>query len=378
MSRYSKRPLADEYPFLFSAAHTSKMNNSGKQNDHPPMHRHISSPFPGGLHQQPPPKESASSKSSGKLIALEPGEPGDGKDAGETTWSPKESRRSCNWLLWPRKPPALRRLIRTRSSTVATSTRAIECMRLTSSEEDMRFEFVEDDHMGHERAGDVHHHHTLSKDGKSDARSDRSSHLERNPRAAMSKPTSNVKTRGWISLWFLITIPVIFWDAGYCFMRPHSFEGGPWHALWKPYSIYQNVDLVYGVQQYLDKNGFTNAQSLLNIIENFLNITYIYLVHGTSHGPRPAAPLLGLVSAATTLAKTVLYWAQEYYCDYCAVGHNSGKDLLVYWIIPNGLWIVVPSMIVYTLWNDILSDLTVASRLTPAERRSAILKAKTA
>lgn len=77
----------------------------------------------------------------------------------------------------------------------------------------MRFEFVEDDHMGHERAGDVHHHHTLSKDGtttslaspstikrtlpnrlstgKSDARSDRSSHLERNPRAAMSKPTSN-------------------------------------------------------------------------------------------------------------------------------------------------------------------------------------------
>lgn len=27
------------------------------------------------------------------------------------------------------------------------------------------------------------------------------------------------KTHLWISLWFLLTAPVIFWDAGYCFMR---------------------------------------------------------------------------------------------------------------------------------------------------------------
>lgn len=28
-----------------------------------------------------------------------------------------------------------------------------------------------------------------------------------------------VSTRWWITAWFLITAPVIFWDAGYCFMR---------------------------------------------------------------------------------------------------------------------------------------------------------------
>jgi hypothetical protein len=32
------------------------------------------------------------------------------------------------------------------------------------------------------------------------------------------------KTYTWISLWFLITAPVIAWDVGYCFMRPRSFE----------------------------------------------------------------------------------------------------------------------------------------------------------
>ena len=28
-----------------------------------------------------------------------------------------------------------------------------------------------------------------------------------------------VSARWWITAWFLITAPVIFWDAGYCFMR---------------------------------------------------------------------------------------------------------------------------------------------------------------
>jgi hypothetical protein len=185
---------------------------------------------------------------------------------------------------------------------------------------------------------------------------------------------SNVKTRGWVSAWFLLTIPIIFWDVGYCFMRPHSFEGGSWHFLWKPYSIYQNIDLVYGVQHYMDKNGFTNAQSLLNVVENFLNITYIYLAHIS---PSPSAPLVGILSATMTLSKTVLYWAQEYFCDYCAVGHNSLKDLIVYWIIPNGLWIVVPSAIVFALWKDIVEELTVSSMISTPERRTLKLKAKT-
>ena len=86
------------------------------------------------------------------------------------------------------------------------------------------------------------------------------------------------KTHWWISLWFLLSAPVIFWDAAYCFMRyvysllsskvsihlslhsPRSFAGGDLHWIWKPYEIYQEVDYIYGVEAYNRGDGFTNAQ----------------------------------------------------------------------------------------------------------------------
>ncbi|KAI0075607.1 hypothetical protein K474DRAFT_1664045 [Panus rudis PR-1116 ss-1] len=159
-----------------------------------------------------------------------------------------------------------------------------------------------------------------------------------------------IKRHTWVSLWFLVTIPVIFWDAGYCFMRPRSMVGGDLHWIWKPYALYQDIDYVYGIPALQRGDGFTNAQSLLNLVENFMNIFYLYLAHVAQS---PVAPLLGFASVTMTLSKTVLYWAQEYYCGGCSVGHNDLKTLIVYWVIPNGLWLVVPSLILTQFWKDI-------------------------
>ena len=71
----------------------------------------------------------------------------------------------------------------------------------------------------------------------------------------------------------------------------------------------------------------------MNIIETLLNITYVYLVHVAKW---PPAPIIGFASAAMTLGKTALYWLQEYYCGYCAVGHNTFWDLIFLWVVPNG------------------------------------------
>lgn len=82
----------------------------------------------------------------------------------------------------------------------------------------------------------------------------------------------------------------------------------------------------------------TDAPSaLLNVFETLLNLAYLYAAHINAWAP---APLIGFTAASLTLAKTVLYWAQEYYCNYCAVGHNSLRDLIQYWIIPNG-WVCI-------------------------------------
>jgi hypothetical protein len=168
-----------------------------------------------------------------------------------------------------------------------------------------------------------------------------------------------VKTHTWITLWFVLSAPVIFWDVGYCFMRPRSMLGGDLHWIWKPYEIYQNVDLVYGIKALEENDGFTNAQSFLNIVETLMNLAYVYLAHVSGWSP---APLIGFAAATMTLSKTILYWAQEYYCGFCAIGHNTLSDIIVYWIIPNGLWILVPSLIVIRLGKDIATSLHVADR----------------
>ncbi|GLB41261.1 hypothetical protein LshimejAT787_0904760 [Lyophyllum shimeji] len=168
-----------------------------------------------------------------------------------------------------------------------------------------------------------------------------------------------VKTHRWISFWFLLTVPVIAWDVGYCFMRPRSMRGGDLHWLWKPYSIYQDIDYVYGLPALQSNNGFTSAQALLNVIETLLNITYLYFAHVAAW---PPASLIGFASASMTLSKTILYWAQEYYCGFCGIGHNTASDLVVYWIIPNGLWIVVPALVLVRLGKDLAQSINFASR----------------
>ncbi|KAI0053519.1 hypothetical protein FA95DRAFT_1552589 [Auriscalpium vulgare] len=177
-------------------------------------------------------------------------------------------------------------------------------------------------------------------------------------------------TYTWISAWFIITTPIIIWDAGYCLLRPRSMVGGDLHWLWKPYEIYQNVDFVYGLPSLESGDGFPSAQSALNIIETALNVLYVYLAHVAQW---PAASLVGFASATMTLSKTVLYWLQEYYCGGCAVGHNSLQDLVVYWIIPNGCWLVVPSFIIYALGKDIVASINIGTR---AAEKSASGKAQ--
>jgi len=140
--------------------------------------------------------------------------------------------------------------------------------------------------------------------------------------------------------------------------------GGDLHWIWQPYALYQTVDLVYGLPALERGDGFTNAQSLLNIVENFMNIGYLYLAHVAGS---PFATLLGFASVVMTLSKTVLYWAQEYYCGGCAVGQNDWYTLIVYWVIPNGLWLVVPSFILHRLGSDIAQSLRVSSKLAAKE-----------
>jgi len=64
-----------------------------------------------------------------------------------------------------------------------------------------------------------------------------------------------------------------------------------------------------------------------------------------------------------TCAKTVIYGLSDYYCGpdgWCATGHNSWKTWLTLYVLPNGVWIVVPFIVTIALGRMIISELRVA------------------
>ncbi|EAU86726.1 hypothetical protein CC1G_06487 [Coprinopsis cinerea okayama7 len=177
---------------------------------------------------------------------------------------------------------------------------------------------------------------------------------------------ASLQPRGWISAWFLLTLPVIIYDATYCFFRPRSMVGGDLHWIWKVYEIWEDIDHIYGVPSFQSGDGFTNAQSFVNMLEQIGGIAYLYLAHVAQS---PAAPVVAFGTVISTLSKTVLYWAQEYYCGFCAIGHN-GVPQLILWVILNGIWIVVPAIISVQLYQDLAKSLRVAARAEASTKKS--------
>ncbi|EPB91892.1 hypothetical protein HMPREF1544_01186 [Mucor circinelloides 1006PhL] len=120
------------------------------------------------------------------------------------------------------------------------------------------------------------------------------------------------------------------------------------------------IDYFYGLPAFNSQDGFTGAQAFMNGIETLLNFTYLGLLKN-DHVSVGQANLVGFSAALMTLSKTILYWLIEPFSGYQHIGHNSVKDLIILWIIPNGLWIVVPAAIVYTLGKDLFHRLNAAN-----------------
>ncbi|KAI8093868.1 uncharacterized protein BX664DRAFT_330782 [Halteromyces radiatus] len=158
----------------------------------------------------------------------------------------------------------------------------------------------------------------------------------------------------WIRAWFLISSLVVYWDAAYCLLRPHSMEGGSLNYVWRPYNLYAKIDHFYGIQALEANDGFTGAQAFLNLVESTMNLVYLYLLSKPINSRK--VTLFGFTAVLLTLNKTVLYWLIEYFSGFHHIGHNTFFDLFFLWIIPNGLWIVVPGLIVWKLGQDLVND----------------------
>lgn len=126
--------------------------------------------------------------------------------------------------------------------------------------------------------------------------------------------------------------------------------------IWAPYSKYAGIDWVYGLggfEAFLrGEDGFGYAQTLQNVVEIFL---CLYVVSIATTKPSQAT-MLAFLTCAFTFWKTVTYFLNDAVTDFA----KSTKDTFDFWllyIIPNGVWIVVPLLALIATGKAIVNGL---------------------
>ncbi|KAK6950239.1 hypothetical protein Daesc_008565 [Daldinia eschscholtzii] len=199
------------------------------------------------------------------------------------------------------------------------------------------------------------------------------------PAASSSSPSSRSRqTKLWSHapsrltlLWFAVSLPLVIWDSGYVLLRPLTMEGGPLHwPIYAPYKLYGEVDHVYGWKAFHARNGFTSAQGTLNVLETAMYLVYVWIyfrsgatdAQGRATTTRVLSGRPAAVAVLTAFSAAVMTLRlQEYFSGFDNIGHNSLQDLILLWIIPNGLWLIFPSYLIYVMGGEIIEGLSAAS-----------------
>ena len=159
----------------------------------------------------------------------------------------------------------------------------------------------------------------------------------------------------WIFWWLALSTVVVVWDALFVLCRPASFPGGEWGFIWSfAYTIYMAVDLSYADVT----NRVIEAMAIMSLIEACIVGVALRL---DSRGRSKTAHLLALLAAALTGAKTMLFFLVEGMYDWHSIAHNDVFSMLAFYIIPNGIWVVVPTVVVFVLARRILEPVALES-----------------
>jgi hypothetical protein len=156
------------------------------------------------------------------------------------------------------------------------------------------------------------------------------------------------KIPNWIIIWLIVSMFIVLWDSGFLFARPASFPGGRLSWLWIPYAKYITIDT-----SYIDlHNNFLIAQQIMNLVEILISMAALYF-NGKKN---QVAILFAFSSLLLTGTKTILIFLLEVVSGLQHVGHNSLQDLILFYILPNSLWIIFPFIGVFILGRFLVHD----------------------
>ncbi|MBA3661057.1 MAG: hypothetical protein H0W64_04995 [Gammaproteobacteria bacterium] len=163
------------------------------------------------------------------------------------------------------------------------------------------------------------------------------------------KQQRSLQLPSWIVVWLILSMMIILWDSGFLFSRPASLPGGSLAWVWLPYAKYITID-----PSYTDlHNDFLVAQQIMSLLEIAIGIIALYYNYRCK-GNR--AILFAFSALLLTGTKTILVFLLEAVSGFKNIGHNSGYDLLLFYIMPNSLWLIFPFAGVFILGRYLISS----------------------
>ncbi|KAK9453527.1 hypothetical protein V1511DRAFT_504977 [Dipodascopsis uninucleata] len=174
----------------------------------------------------------------------------------------------------------------------------------------------------------------------------------------------------FFTIWIIVSSILVFWDATYMLLRPHSMPGGKLHFFWKPYALYGEIDQVYGVLALEDNHGFSAAQSILTLVEMVFNLIYLYLVCSKKNERcRLLGAFIGLLSATSCFSKTCLYMLSEVCSGNKYTGHNPWDRYIFLYVLPSSPWILVNFYMMIDISKQLIEGLVAVPSSTEEEKK---------
>jgi hypothetical protein len=164
----------------------------------------------------------------------------------------------------------------------------------------------------------------------------------------------------WVKVWFVIIGVMVLYDSSFVLNRPNSLPGYPLSKFWGVFSYYLPVDKSFGDM----KNSFLVAWSYINAVEAALSFLAVY------RNGEPIALILGLLASCVSLTKTSLFLLNELAGGMKGIGHNALFDMGLWYILPWGLFMVVPAAVAFTLASQMLTKLEVDEDFTKEQRQT--------
>ncbi len=153
----------------------------------------------------------------------------------------------------------------------------------------------------------------------------------------------------WVVYWLALSTPIVIWDALFVLCRPASFPDNALGMIWSPaYRIYLAID-----HGYADlSNHFVEAVATMSLLEACIVAIALLLNRAPSHSSLPH--LLVVVVTCLTGAKTILFFLYEGLNGWTSIAHNDPLPLIAGYIVPNGLWVIIPLLAAVATGRDLL------------------------